>query len=248
MATTPATARRRKEPQVRIAELEATVSELTGALKVVVTEIRRAGIHIHIPAPKKVTGSYAKLMKGAFELPRDDLAAYGGRGPFVRVKLGRKSAADAAPAPTVEPAPTAPATSGLAAAKARGEAAKVQWVRSGEVVPAKDLADAWGITPQALGPAAKRGEVFAVTVKNQRYFPREFLELERDDVSTVCKQLEGLDPSEQLVFWKRKHGSLGGKTVSEALSGKQAGPQLVKVVQLAQALTAQMRADAAASA
>ena len=38
---------------------------------------------------------------------------------------------------------------GLNAALARGEAAKVQWVQSGEVVPAKVLAEKWGLTPQA---------------------------------------------------------------------------------------------------
>jgi hypothetical protein len=92
----------------------------------------------------------------------------------------------------------------------------------------------------------RRGELFAVTVSKQRYYPSEFLKLDRNDVGTVCKQLVGMDASEQLIFWKKKHGALGGKTVFEALSGRQNGPRILRVIALAQALTAQMRADAAA--
>jgi hypothetical protein len=45
-------------------------------------------------------------------------------------------------------------------AAARGEAARVQWVKDGLVVPGEQLAQAWGLTRQALAPAADRGEVF----------------------------------------------------------------------------------------
>ena len=82
-------------------------------------------------------------------------------------------------------------------------------------------------------------------VRNQRYYPSEFLKLDRSDVEIVCKQFVGLDASEQLIFWKRKHGALGGKTVLEVASSRRNGPQISKVVALAQAVTAQMRADAA---
>jgi uncharacterized protein (DUF1778 family) len=136
-----------------------------------------------------------------------------------------------------------PAQGGLTGATARGEAARVEWVRSGEIVSAKALSDFWGLTPQALGPAGKRGELFALTLRNRRYYPSEFLKLDRNDVAAVCKQLKGLDPAEQLVFWKRKHGSLGGKTVFDVLSTKQSNQQLVRVVQLARALTAQNVGD-----
>ena len=135
------------------------------------------------------------------------------------------------------------AATGLAAAVARGEAAKVQWVDSGEVVPAKALADKWGLTPQALGPAAHRGEVFAVVVQRQRFYPREFLELDRGDVATVSKSLGDLSPEEKLVFWKRPHGALGGKTVSELLGGRKNGAQLLRVARLAQSWAAQAHAE-----
>jgi hypothetical protein len=38
----------------------------------------------------------------------------------------------------------AQATGGLAGATARGEAARVQWVKDGLVVPGEQLAQAWG--------------------------------------------------------------------------------------------------------
>ena len=124
---------------------------------------------------------------------------------------------------------------GLDAALARGEAARLAWVQDGEVVPAKVLAQHWGLTPQALGPAAERGEVFALVVKRQRYFPKEFLSLTREAVSTVCKALGPLTPEEKLIFWKRPHGSLGNRSVGQALSSAKDPVQLERVRRLAQA-------------
>jgi hypothetical protein len=214
----PAQARR------RIAKLESEVSELTGALGQVVSEMRRQGIVIPIgtssPLLRRLVRTHvAKPPKNALPVPVD-------------VQKG------------VPPTPS----SGLAAAVARGEAARVEWVRTGEVVPARVLAEAWGLTPQALGPAVHRGELFAVVVKRQRYFPREFLDLDRDDVSAVCMALGRLSAEDKLVFWKRRHGALGGKTIVQALTGKRGGSQLVHVVQLAQARAAQAEADAVAPA
>lgn len=122
---------------------------------------------------------------------------------------------------------------GLAAAVSRGEASKLEWVTSGEVVSARRLADAWGLTPQALGPAAERGEVFAIVVKRQRYFPKEFLELGREHVAAITSALGSLSPSEKLVFWKRSHGALGGKTVLESLVDDADGGQLDRIAKLA---------------
>lgn len=132
---------------------------------------------------------------------------------------------------------------GLAAAAARGEAAKVEWVTSGEVIPAKTLAGVWGLTPKALRLAADLGEVFAVVVKRQRYFPKEFLELNREEVGAVSKALGSLSPSEKLIFWKRPHGALGGKTVLQLLGGKKDDAQLGRVTQLAQAWAAEAQAE-----
>ena len=131
------------------------------------------------------------------------------------------------------------APTGLAGAVARGEAAKIEWVKTGEVVRAQVLADHWGLTPQALGPAAARGEVFAVTVKRQRFYPKEFLVLERDDVGAVTKALGELAPEDKLIFWKRPHGALGGKTVLESLSSRTGASELARVTQLAQSWAAQ---------
>lgn len=127
---------------------------------------------------------------------------------------------------------------------APSEVDKVDWVLSGEVVPAKTLADAWGLTPQALGPAIKRGEIFAIVTRNQRYFPSEFLALDRGSVAQVCKKLEPLGPEEKLFFWKRKHGALGGRTALEVLTATEGGPGLPGVLRLASASSAQARAAA----
>lgn len=221
--------------QQRVKELEQTVVDLKDALGVVVDRMLRAGMDVAFPA----------RLKKYVAPPKSGRRSAASRNLDLQVRDAKAKAPAAIAAAAAQPVP---AQGGLAGATARGEAARVEWVRSGEIVPAKTLSDAWGLTPQALGPAGKRGEVFAVTVRNQRYYPSEFLKLDRNDVANVCKQLEGLDPSEQLIFWKRKHGSLGGKTVFEVLSSKPSGPQLAKVVQLAQALTAQMHANAAASA
>ncbi|MFN6997222.1 MAG: hypothetical protein ACK4PH_23755 [Aquincola tertiaricarbonis] len=231
----------------RIEQLESTVIELGGMVERLASQLAKRGVVVDFTVHSPLL---TKVMK------RSDLARP------LSAAVGRRSLKRTAAAPDVGasesfprgwdkaesvPPVAVPGTGGLSGAVKRGEAAKVQWVETGELVPAKGLAEAWGLTPQALGPAAKRGELFEVTVKAQRYYPREFIDLNRKDVGTVCKQMVGLDPSEQLIFWKRKHGALGGRTVAETLGNKNIGPQLVKVVQLAQAYAAQMHADAAAA-
>ena len=121
---------------------------------------------------------------------------------------------------------------GLAGATARGEAARVQWVKDGLVVPGEQLAQAWGLTRQALAPASQRGDVFAVKVGNRLYYPRSFLVLDRASVATVCGALGDLGTGEKLMFWLRDHGALAGKSVAAAL---EAGVPLAKVERLASA-------------
>jgi len=133
--------------------------------------------------------------------------------------------------PTTE-TPQAPAAGGLAGAAARGEAARVQWVKDGLVVPGEQLAQAWGLTRQALAPASERGDVFAVKVGNRLYYPRSFLVLDRESVATVCRALGALGSSEKLMFWLRDHGALAGKSVAAAL---EAGVPVTKVKRLAAA-------------
>ena len=137
------------------------------------------------------------------------------------------------------------ATGGLAGARARGEAARVQWVRDGLVVPGEQLAHAWGLTRQALAPAADRGEVFAVKVGNRLYYPRAFLGMDREAVSAICRALGDIGASEKLMFWLREHGSLAGKSVAAAL---ETGTALAKAERLAAAWARERGASRVAAA
>jgi len=133
--------------------------------------------------------------------------------------------------PTKEPHPTQVA-GGFAGAAARGEAARVRWVKDGLVVPGEQLAHAWGLTRQALAPAAERSEVFAVKVGNRLYYPQSFLGMDRESVAAVCRALGDLGSGEKLMFWLRDHGALAGRGVAAAL---EAGVALAKVERLAAA-------------
>lgn len=178
------------------------------------------------------------LRRRKFRLPDKD-------SPAARKKAQVEQMAQVLLRPRGKPAALAP--TGWAGALVRGEAARVNWVRTGEVVAAQILAAHWDLTPQALGPAARRGDVFAIVVKRQRYYPCEFLELQRDDVAAVCKALGPLSADEKLVFWKRAHGALAGRTVTEQLRSKDPAA-LTRVVRLARARAAQAEAHAAAAA
>lgn len=212
------------QDRVRIARLEKTVSVLSDTLSTLVRDMQRAGVNVNLA---KFSENYVVVKKLA--------ARQEGAGKIAVFK----------PATTAAAEPRTGA-GGLSGAERRGEAARLAWVVDGDVVPAKELADAWGLTPQALGPAEKRGELFSVVVKRQRYYPREFLDLDREDVATVCKMLVPLDSTEKLFFWKRPHGALGGKTAHQALSAKKDGREFLKVAQLAAAHSAQARAAATA--
>lgn len=137
------------------------------------------------------------------------------------------------------------ATGGLAGATARGEAARVQWIKDGVVVPGAQLAQAWGLTRQALAPAADRGEVFAVKIGNRLYYPQAFLGMDREAVAAICRALGNLGASEKLMFWLREHGALAGRSVAAAL---EAGAALAKVERLAAAWARERGASRAAAA
>lgn len=205
----------------RIEQLETTVSELKGALGQVIDQMQSQGFSFLVE-------------KGSSTLLKSLVRRRG-----VQEKTARKRPPGAARKLAIAEVvkETSPARAGHAGAVARGEAAKVQWVKAGEIVPAKTLAERWALTPQALGPAADRGEVFAIVVKRQRYYPKEFLELDRATVAQVSKALGSLSPSEKLIFWKRPHGALGGRTVLQALTSD-AG-QAARAAQLAQAWAAE---------
>jgi len=156
------------------------------------------------------------VSKQGLQLPRT-------QGVRARVAHAKSSTADN---------PHAPATGGLAGAASRGEAARVGWVKDGLVVPGEQLAQAWGLTRQALAPAAERGEVFAVKVGNRLYYPQAFLTMDRAAVAAICRALGDLGASEKLMFWLRDHGALAGKGVAAAF---EAGTALAKVERLAKA-------------
>jgi hypothetical protein len=99
-------------------------------------------------------------------------------------------------------------------------------------VPGEQLAQAWGLTRQALAPAADRGEIFAVKVGNRLYYPQAFLGMDRAAVAAICRALGDLGASEKLMFWLREHGALAGQRVAAALD---AGTGLAKATRLAAA-------------
>lgn len=137
------------------------------------------------------------------------------------------------------------AASGLAGAVARGEAARVRWVREGLVVPGGELARAWGLTRQALAPAVDRGEIFAVKIGNRLYYPQAFLSLDRGTVAAICRALGDLDASEKLMFWLRDHGTLAGRSVAIAI---ESGVPVSEVERLAAAWARERGAARAAPA
>jgi hypothetical protein len=150
--------------------------------------------------------------------------------PLPRARGVRARAAHAKSSTTDKP--LVQAKGGLAGATARGEAARVRWVQDGLVVPGEQLAQAWGLTRQALAPAADRGEIFAVKVGNRLYYPQAFLGMDREAVAAVCRALGDIGASEKLMFWLREHGALAGKNVAAAL---EAATALAKVERLAAA-------------
>lgn len=150
--------------------------------------------------------------------------------------LGRQRSLDAAPPG---------ASGGLAGAAVRGEAARVQWIKDGLVVTGEQLAQAWGLTRQALALAAERGEVFAVKIRNRLYYPHAFLALDRDTVASVCRALGDIGASEKLMFWLRDHGALAGKSVAGAL---EAGMPVARLERLATAWARERGAARAAAA
>jgi len=101
------------------------------------------------------------------------------------------------------------------------EAAKGEWIRDGRLISSKEMGQAWHRTRQALEQACERGELFSLKIVNRRWYPAMFAELGADDVKAVCTLLQPLDPVSCFIFWVRKHASLGGKTMAEALKDGQ---------------------------
>lgn len=126
----------------------------------------------------------------------------------------------------------ASAQGGLAAAEVRGAAARARWIEEGLVVPGPQLAQAWGIPQETLATATAGGEVVSIDIDGSVYFPRALQNMNRLTAGTICRAMRHLQDTEKLMFWLRDHGSLGGRTVAEAMN---AGTPAAKVIRLAEA-------------
>lgn len=127
--------------------------------------------------------------------------------------------------------------SGLAAARARGRVALDEWVAEGIVLPGPAFAKRRGGSVGQLAGAVRQGQLFSKAIRGRCYYVAALLEVGPDAAASVCRALGGLDDSEKAIFWFRKHGALGGRTVVEAI--RDVG--LDRVVQLALAKSAQAR-------
>lgn len=106
---------------------------------------------------------------------------------------------------------------GAGAALQRGEALIASMVRQGSLINGETLASAWGITRQALDKARERGELFSVRMGRQHYYPVAALSFLRRDFESINRSFHpDIAAGTKLIFFNRKHGSLGGKTVAES--------------------------------
>lgn len=203
----------------RIERLEVAVSQLSAALAMLVSQLQARGVEF----PDEINNALA------FEAADD----HGTHSRASRTKLldsSRRKLGEE--------------LGGIAGAMVRGEAIKQQWVATGDLVPARVLAESWGLTPQALGPAARRGEVFALVIKRQRFYPREFLFLDRSVVAAISRALGHLSAATKLIFFKLQHGALGGRTLLEILTSPNEANALASIAQLAKAWADQEPAGA----
>lgn len=117
----------------------------------------------------------------------------------------------------------------------QGESVRLAWVQDGLLIPSRQLAQAWGRTPQALSLADRHGKLLSLKVKGDRYYPAVFLTLEAEVVKDICSRLKGEDAVGKFMFWSKPHGSLGGLTAADAIRAGKGE----KVVQLAEAWSAE---------
>ena len=97
------------------------------------------------------------------------------------------------------------------------ERVKAGWIRDGLLVGSVAFGLSWSRTRQALEQACDRGELFSLKIGNKRWYPASLMGLSAEDVKAVCLLLRGVDPVSQFIFWERKHGSLAGQTLPQAL-------------------------------
>lgn len=121
---------------------------------------------------------------------------------------------------------------GLNEASIRGRARLVTWVTDGTLVTLAEVAKAWRLELYVLEEAIRRDELFLVWVDNTAYIPSELLSLGSAQSSKICSALKNQTASSKIVFLKRAHGGLGGKSVVKALAS---GTSLCRICELAAA-------------
>lgn len=103
-----------------------------------------------------------------------------------------------------------------------GHAYLLSLIADGSLLGSADLAQAWGITPQALRQLVDANELVAIKVNNKLRFPIELARFDaRSDAQRVGKCLAGLPAIEQVLFMLNEHAELGEKTASEAFRAGQ---------------------------
>lgn len=115
----------------------------------------------------------------------------------------------------------ASATGGLEVALACGRDAKREWTRDGTLLTPEVFAQARGVSVQDMRDAEVAGTFFAMVVDDAPYYLAELLKVTPTDAAAVCVALGGEEPASKVIFFMRKHGMLGGKTVAQAIEGGQ---------------------------
>jgi len=115
---------------------------------------------------------------------------------------------------------------------ARGAQRLVMWTVDGTLVSLSVAAQAWQLSQDDVVAAAGRGDVFEIWIKDSPYIPAVLIELGPQQSAQICSTLEGQSAISKLVFLKRSHGGLGGRTITEAL---QSGNSMEDIRRLAHA-------------
>jgi len=111
----------------------------------------------------------------------------------------------------------------------RSRDARRAWIRDRVVLSSAEFAAARGVASESLVALQAGGELFALNIEGDVWWPAELLKLSAADASALCRALGDTGESSKLIFVMRKHGALGGRTVTEAV----ANGQLADVLRLA---------------
>ena len=115
----------------------------------------------------------------------------------------------------------------------RGARKLTRWTQDGTLISPQQLANAWGQGLQTIQAAVRCGDLFEVWVNEAPYFAAICVDLGIEQTAKICQALGRQKPSTKLIFLKRAHGGLGGKTVVQAL---QSGIPMSDIEELAAAI------------